>query len=190
MKRIIILLIFLTACTAEETLNIRKSAVSGSWYPGDNATIEKELSQYLANAKDYSLDDVDALIVPHAGWRFSGQVAAAGFRQLKDDYDTVILIGPSHQASYRGASISNATHYETPVGLMRISDKANELLKEELFLSHPTAHLKEHDLEIELPFLQHTLSNFEIIPVLIGSQTTLQDAVQIAGILDNFIEIA
>jgi len=131
---------------------------------------------------------IKALIVPHAGYRFSGQIAATAFKQLEDDYETIIILAPSHTSNFIGASIPSFTHYQTPLGSIKISKKAKSLLKEKLFQSHPTAHIKEHDIEIELPFLQTVLKDFEIIPVLIGASTTSDELNSIAQTLKKYVD--
>lgn len=188
---IIIALLIITGCTPPEEPVVRESAVAGSWYPGTEQEIQNAISRYYEQVEQEQIEgDIKALIVPHAGWRFSGQVAASGFKQLEDrSYDTVILMGPSHRALFAGASIPNATHYSTPLGLVLLSVKAKMLLQEMDFLSHETAHNEEHCLEIELPFLQHTLGDFKLIPIIIGPETDYEQMVRIAhsikGIMDD-----
>lgn len=172
-----------------EKKKIRKAAVAGSWYPGDKETLEATVNTYFNNVNDANLNGtIRAIIVPHAGYRFSGQVAATAFRQLEDDYETVIIMGPSHTSNFIGASIPDFTHYETPLGLVKISKKAKSLAEEKFFQSHPTAHLKEHDLEIELPFLQTVIKDFEIIPIIIGASTTPDELKGIAETLKKYVD--
>lgn len=193
---IVFLMIFLLILTYKSTnnfkfekKNIRKAAVAGSWYPGDKETLEKTIEKYLANVNKVEFNGtIKALIVPHAGYRFSGQVAATAFKQLREEYETVIIIGPSHTSNFIGASIPSFTHYKTPLGLVKISKKSKELSEEKLFQSHPTAHIKEHDIEIELPFLQSILGNFEVIPILIGASTTPTELKTIAEILKKYFD--
>lgn len=189
----VVILIFLLILAYKtnhfERRNIRKAAVAGSWYPGDKENLEAAINTYLNNVNKANLNGtIKALIVPHAGYSFSGQVAATAFRQLDDTYGTVIIIGPSHTSNFIGASIPDFTHYETPLGLVKLSNKAKELSKEKFFQSHPTAHLKEHDIEIELPFLQKVLKNFEIIPILIGASTTPDELNSIARTLKRYVD--
>ncbi|RMF54982.1 AmmeMemoRadiSam system protein B [Candidatus Woesearchaeota archaeon] len=191
---IILLLMVLLGCqtqVVEEKKVVRESAIAGSWYPNSEEEINKTLSNYFNNVEDAGLENIKAIIVPHAGWRFSGRVAAAAFKQLvqhKKDYNTVLILGPSHTSSFDGASIPNATHYETPLGLVKVSDKTKQLLAEPLFNSYNEAHKKEHSIEIELPFLQYALSNFEIIPVLIGPRTTVDEINSIASTLKKYVD--
>ena len=148
---------------------IREPVAAGSWYPGDKVTLKAAVRKYLSNAKKAELNGtIKAIIVPHAGYRFSGQVAAAAFKQIDNSYATVILLGPSHTYPLNGASILNVTHYKTPIGEIPLSKKVKELLKEDIIKTVPEAHAQEHSLEIELPFLQETLTDFELIPILVG----------------------
>ncbi|MBW2974104.1 AmmeMemoRadiSam system protein B [Candidatus Woesearchaeota archaeon] len=149
---------------------VRDTAVAGSWYPGDMETLQAAVDTYLGNVRKADFNGtVRAVIVPHAGYSFSGQVAAVAFRQLNSDHDKVILLGPSHHYPLSGASILDVTHYKTPLGEVKLSKTAKRLLKEEMINNVPEAHAEEHSLEIELPFLQQTLGDFELVPVLVGS---------------------
>ncbi len=172
-----------------EEKKIRKPAVAGSWYPGTRESITETLNNYYNNVRNVGIQNIRAIIVPHAGWRFSGQVASTAFKQIEGrQYNTVIIIGPSHTASFSGASIPDVTHYETPLGLVKVSQKAKKLLEEPLFISHETAHIREHDIEIELPFLQKSLGDFEIIPILIGPLTSYEEIKKIAKTLKKYID--
>jgi len=112
--------------------------------------------------------EVKALIVPHAGYVYSGQVAATGFKHLNGKYDTVIVLAPSHRYPLKGASLLDVTHFETPLGEVKLSEKRKDILKENIIESIPEAHAQEHSLEIELPFLQKMLGDFELIPIVVG----------------------
>ncbi|MFH0867882.1 MAG: AmmeMemoRadiSam system protein B [Candidatus Woesearchaeota archaeon] len=147
---------------------IREPVVAGSWYPGDKLTLKADIKKYFDNVNEAELDKIKAIIVPHAGYRFSGQIAAAAFKQLNSNYETVILMGPSHAYPLNDASILNVTHYKTPLGEIPLSKKVKELLKEDIINTIPEAHAQEHSLEIELPFLQEKLKDFELIPIVVG----------------------
>ncbi len=191
---IALLIIFLIIFAYKSTNNfekkkIRTAAVAGSWYPGDKVSLQADIEKYLANVNKVGLNGtIKALIVPHAGYRFSGQVAGTAFRQLREDYETVIILAPSHTSDFIGASIPDVTHYETPLGLVKISEKSKKLLEENFFQSHPTAHAKEHAIEIELPFIQTVLKDFEIIPILIGASTTPDELDSIAQTLKKYVD--
>jgi AmmeMemoRadiSam system protein B/AmmeMemoRadiSam system protein A len=171
---------------------VREPAFAGTWYPGTANELNNTVQEYFDNVKKLELNGtIKAIIVPHAGIEYSGQAAAAAFRQLEDqDYKTVIIIGPSHTDYFSGALISNFTHYKTPLGLVNVSDKAKELLNEDLFQLNPKAEQDEHDIEIELPFLQETLNNFEILPIIIGASTSQEELRQIALTLNKYVDDA
>jgi len=153
--------------------HVRKSVIAGSWYPGHRDELSKMLDGFFENAKNENLGRIRALIAPHAGYIYSGQVAAFSFKQIEsDDYSKVIILAPSHQYPFNGASIADYTHYETPLGEVRISSLAKELIKEsELISSTPAAHSREHSAEIEIPFLQRILEDFEIVPIILGGMS-------------------
>lgn len=185
---ILVFILFAKKSYFDDEQKIRNPAVAGSWYPSGKLDAENAIKGYLDNVKYGEIENIKAMIVPHAGWRASGQVAATAFKQLKDDYKTIILIGPSHTASFKGASITDFTHYKTPLGIIKVSDKAKEMLKEPAFTAHPTAHIKEHSLEIELPFLQTVLTDFEIIPIIIGHMTTKEELKNIAEVVKKYVD--
>ena len=178
---------------------VRPSAVAGSWYPGTKTQIITEIQKYFENnQKNYTLKNridslkaqhINAIIVPHAGWRFSGQVASGAFNAVcNKSYKTVIILAPSHHASFKGVSVGNFTHYETPLGKIKVSPITKNLLKEPLFSFYQTAHEKEHSIEIELPFLQYCLKDFEIVPILVGNFNSYSNLEQIANTLKKYID--
>lgn len=136
-------------------------------------------------------EDIRAVIVPHAGYMYSGKTAAYAYRYIKDK-KTVIILGPSHYAYFRGASIANVTHYMTPIGKVRLSAKTEDIkddLKDAgLLATEENIHDKEHSIEVQIPFLQESLGDFKLIPVLIGSATTYSDTEMIAGILKKYAD--
>jgi AmmeMemoRadiSam system protein B/AmmeMemoRadiSam system protein A len=189
---ILLFILLLIGCTAKpvEQKIVRAPAVSGSWYPGSASELTQIIDEYYKDITVESLGGIiKAVIVPHAGWRFSGKIAATAFNQIEGKkYKTVIIIGTSHYTDFGGASIGNYTHFQTPLGEIKLSDKRNILLKEKNFVSHPTADLKEHSIEIELPFLQKSLGDFELIPILLGFRTTYSQINEIAGSLKKVID--
>lgn len=166
----------LTKMTLNETQTtieprIRESAIAGSWYPADKEELKDLLNNYLDNSDTKDLGRIHALICPHAGYIYSGKIAALGYQQLKDRrYTKVIILAPSHHISLKGASIPNYTHYNTPLGSVKVSDISRKLAHEtSLIQTVEKAHIKEHSLEIQLPLLQLTQDEFEIIPILVVS---------------------
>jgi AmmeMemoRadiSam system protein A/AmmeMemoRadiSam system protein B len=112
---------------------------------------------------------IRALVSPHAGYIYSGIVAAAGYRQIDPSIRTVILLGPSHRVRLSDASIPEVDAYRTPLGDVRLAGLASTLRRLPGFKSVPEAHFKEHALEVQIPFLQVLLKDFEIVPILINS---------------------
>ncbi|MFH1132985.1 MAG: AmmeMemoRadiSam system protein B [Nanoarchaeota archaeon] len=173
----IILVMLLFGCAAPPIeKNVREPAVAGSWYPGDNATLHASLQERFAQIPRFELNGtVRALIVPHAGYAFSGGVAAAGFKQLSH-YETVFVLGPSHHLPLRGIMVPNYTHFRTPLGEVPVSGKTAPLAGRLGALFAPET--KEHSIELELPFLQERIGSFYLVPLLVGQTdaAALKDA--------------
>ena len=152
--------------------NVREPAVAGRFYAGTEAKLKKQVNNLLNNALTESLPGKPvALISPHAGYQYSGLVAAYGYNAIKDyDYKRVIVIAPSHYSRYMGASILDVDHYKTPLGLIKLDvGICNNLINNPpLIGTLKKAHAREHSLETQLPFLQMVLNNFELVPILIG----------------------
>jgi hypothetical protein len=158
----------------EEKANVRNAILAGSWYPGNKDTLTKRIEDYLSKVKARSLEgELKAIIVPHAGYMYSGQVAAHAYRLLQDrDFKRVIMIGPSHRVGFRGASVNMQSGYKTPLGIVPVDrDLGKRILNGDAFIQEvPQAHASEHSLEIQLPFLQTVLRDFRIVPILMGDQ--------------------
>jgi hypothetical protein len=144
-------------------MEIRKSVCSGTWYSSNKNILKSEVECYLNSIKKLNIRP-KIIVVPHAGYKFSGKVAAKAFAQIPKDTKKVIILGTSHHYPLIGASISNKDAYETPLGNVRICQEINK----KGFTSVEQAHLREHSIEIELPFLQVLLEDFCIIPILVG----------------------
>ena len=156
-----------------EGQNVREPAVAGRFYPDSEAELSKKINNYLDKALIEDLPGKPvAIISPHAGYQYSGAVAAYGYKAIKDHgYKRVIVLAPSHYARYRGASILDVEAYKTPLGLVRLNQGiCNNLINNPPFFGTlANAHKREHSLETQLPFLQVVLGNdFELIPVLIS----------------------
>ncbi len=156
---------------APEKKSVRESVIAGSWYPGKKEDLIKLIDSFLRNTDNAGLKDIKALIAPHAGYTYSGQVAAWAYKQIAGrKYKKVIILAPSHHVGFRGASIPGYTHFETPMGEVKVSGIAESMKKEsKLIQSIDLIEEKEHSLEIQLPFLQKVLnSDFELIPAVVG----------------------
>ena len=158
----------------QERENIRNAILAGSWYPGNKDALTKRIEGYLSKVKAGSLEgELKAIIVPHAGYMYSGQVAAHAYQLLQNrDFKRVIMIGPSHRVGFRGASVNMQSGYKTPLGIVPVDrDLGKRILNGNDFLQGvPRAHASEHSLEIQLPFLQTVLKDFQIVPILMGDQ--------------------
>lgn len=156
------------------TIQIRKPAVAGQFYPDDPNQLKLELDVHFRKAVASKALPVRALIVPHAGYVFSGLVAASAYNQLDENgsYKNIFIIGASHRYSFEGACISIADYYETPLGKVKVNNAlANKLIHSNpQFSQHKSAESLEHSLEVQLPFLQFKLTkDFQIVPILLGS---------------------
>lgn len=155
--------------------NIRPSAIAGRWYPGHPKKLTNTLLQYLDKAELKAADGkLLAIIVPHAGYVYSGQSAAYAFKLLQGKtFERVILTSPFHAMTYESLLTTSYSAYETPLGTIPIDMKAIERIDTHLKKSgmapiHRIQYEQEHSLEIELPFLQTVLSaSFELVPVMV-----------------------
>jgi hypothetical protein len=165
---------------------VRKPAVAGSFYPPDSLELSAMVDDYLGKAEKRDLTgNLVALWVPHAGYPFSGSVAACAFKQLENrKYETVIIVGPSHHVAFSGISISDRGFCRTPLGLVPIDSVIARQLEaaNKSFYYRPEVDTVEHCVEVELPFLQKTLGAFKVVPVIFG-QVSAQDISDFADAL-------
>ncbi len=149
--------------------------VAGQFYPADKNELSKAIDSYLSPYKVIEGEgQLIALIAPHAGYEFSGPVAGYAFKQLTNkNYDTVIIVGPSHYMQFDGISVIPSGEYATPLGKVKIDE---EMAKSLMAYSSKITYVKEawekeHSVEVEIPYLQKTLRNFKIVPVIMGYQS-------------------
>ncbi|MDH3375473.1 MAG: AmmeMemoRadiSam system protein B [Gammaproteobacteria bacterium] len=152
--------------------SVRSAAVAGSFYPSEPRELRKQLGRLLSAAGG-SLAPPKAVIVPHAGYVYSGAVAAAAYAALHDHRDTirrVVLLGPAHRVYLAGLGAPTAAEFETPLGRVAIDqDAVAELLANLPFVqARDDAHRDEHSLEVQIPFLQTTLGDFRLLPLVVG----------------------
>jgi len=171
---------------------IRRPAVANIFYPGDKINLKSMVNALLAGVDERFIQETRqkagltlALISPHAGYVYSGQVAAYGYRLIENtNWDVVVLLGPSHYVHFEGAALSPAALFQTPLGEIPVSqDYTSELIQESphMFSYLSTAHEREHCLETQLPFLQTVIEGeFQIVPILLGSlsQHAIHDIAQ------------
>jgi AmmeMemoRadiSam system protein B len=157
------------------TEKIRPAAVAGSFYPGDPHRLEAEVGRLLSQAPPSGGAAPKALIAPHAGYVYSGVVAATAFAQLRERADAitrVVVIGPAHYVPLRGIALPTAEVFATPLGRVAVDRDALASLAGLPFVSTmDAAHAPEHAIEVELPFLQRVLLRFTLVPLLVGSAT-------------------
>jgi len=179
-----LLILFILAepgCRSQEHVAVvppvdRPTAAAGSFYPSDPVELRAMLADLFSKAKAGQGKDVLAVICPHAGYEFSGVVAASSYRQLDPDkqYDNIFIIGSSHHVSFMGASIYNQGDYVTPLGKVKVNTAlANKLIKENaVFTFNPDADKNEHSVEVQVPFLQYYLKkSFTLVPIILGTQS-------------------
>ncbi|MPY23494.1 AmmeMemoRadiSam system protein B [Shewanella psychropiezotolerans] len=158
--------------------SIRPPAVAGLFYPADPIVLSAELSSYMSHASLHKIQHSTpkmipkAIIVPHAGYIYSGLVAAHGFScisAITDKIKRVVLLGPAHTLYLQGCAIPESTHFSTPLGNLPIdSSGAEKLAAYDAVTISNIPHKNEHSLEVELPFLQHCLDEFTLLPILVG----------------------
>ncbi len=171
-------------------MSVRRPAVAGSFYPAGKEELAQAVDGMLASAKDAAVEGtLRGLVVPHAGYVYSGPVAACGYRLLSGESGRVrkaLIMGPSHYALFLGACESGHDEWETPLGRVKARSEAKGLVS-----VLPQAHGPEHCIEVQLPFLQRTLGEFEAWPLLLGEVDPKELAAQLSGAAgDDTIVIA
>ena len=177
---LIVLFGLLPLVLAASAAGVRRSAIAGSWYPGSPSLAAAEVTRMLRAAAAESPAPAGkpvALVVPHAGWRYSGRAAAAAFRTVqRGDFTRVVVVAPSHHSGFTGFALSEASAYRTPLGDIPLDREAIAALTDpRLARPVPGAEDEEHAVEIELPFLQQALGTFTLVPILAGNTTPEQD---------------
>jgi len=152
-----------------------QAGVAGQFYPADKAKLSKDIDSYLKGYKVIGGEgELIAIIVPHAGYEYSGRIAGYAYKQLTNkSFDTVIVMGPSHYVQFDGVSIMPKGEYGTPLGKIRIDEE----MSAKIMSYNPKikyvkeAWEKEHSVDVQVPFLQKTMRNFKIVPMVFGYQS-------------------
>ncbi|HSD62377.1 MAG TPA: AmmeMemoRadiSam system protein B [Ignavibacteriaceae bacterium] len=171
---------------------VRKPAVAGYFYPADSSKLKDEVGLLLQiTAGEKIPEKLFGIVVPHAGYTYSGKTAAYGFNLLnKNKVKTVIVLSPSHREYFPGISVYEGDAYQTPLGIIPVNKKISNVLtnNSKTIFKGREGHGQEHAIEVQLPFLQMVLDDFEIVPVVMGDQGKLyidELAVKIAEAADE-----
>jgi len=181
---VLLLSIFLTACASEkkqeeeaeketeEELVIRHPAHAGKFYPGDAEELKAMVESFLVEAKSEPLEGVIAITTPHAGYVYSGQIAAEAFKSASQTQpDTIVLIGPYHYAPLTGAAVFCKGTFLSPLGASVIDEDLARLFIDKVdgAYDYPAPHYQEHSLENQLPFIHHIWGDVPIVPIILNS---------------------
>lgn len=170
----ILCLFFLSTIVVSASGFVREPILAGSWYPKEPEALRRDITGFLRQVPpDNKTGQLVALISPHAGYRYSGQVAAHAYKLLENrKFDTVIVVAPSHHHRFDGVSVYNQGDFRTPLGDIPLDlAMIRAIMDQDTTVRFiPEAHAKEHSLEIQLPFLQTVLPGFRLVPLVMGDQ--------------------
>ena len=168
--------------------DVRQAAVAGMFYPGDASELEAQVRQYLEEAKTNRLPP-KAMIVPHAGYIYSGPVAASAYATLLNrthPINRVVVMGPSHRVAFEGIAVPTVSGFATPLGSIPLAQsRLDELAGLSGVIANDSPHSQEHCLEVQLPFLQLVLDEFELLPLVVGSASVEQVAAVLRKLWDG-----
>ncbi len=166
--------------------SVRSPAVAGSFYPGHAQGLKNTINTYLEQADPPALDNVRAVIVPHAGYIYSGPIAAFAYKVLAAQPkppERVFLMGPAHRAWFPGIALGDYAAFRTPLGDVTVEQSLAQTLidSKTVFSALPSAHHGEHSLEVQIPFLQVVCPSVPIVPLLFGEVDPIEVARALAG---------
>ncbi len=171
---------------------IREPAVGGSFYPGNADVLKADIEGYLKKVPAQELSGtIYGIISPHAGYMYSGQAAAYGYRTVMGrHYDTVIIVAPSHRSFFVGAAVQARGGYRTALGVVPVDEELARKLVDRDGEVHEDVrvHAGEHSIEVQIPFLQSVLENFKIVPLILGSSQDPESSDQLADVIYDCIE--
>lgn len=176
MKTWLFLWMFIIGVQAESVKSVYQSPLAKrGWYSQDKEELKKQLQQLLQIKQEAPDFKINTLVLPHAGIRYSGAIAATGFNLIQaEDFKRIVILGPSHQYQLSNqASCPTYTHYQTPLGEVALDlEFIANLVREEGFIQQNKYHENEHSVQMEIPFLQMIFNDVEIVPVLVGQLDT------------------
>lgn len=168
-------------------MQIRKPAVAGAFYPGNQQELQMMMNSMLQpQPNDPLVQTLFGIIVPHAGYMYSGEVAARAYRCLVGkEYRRAVVVSPSHREYFQGISVYDGDAYQTPLGTIEVDTE----LRNHIVALYPeikvtsAGHRAEHALEVQLPFLQSVLHNWRLVPLVMGEQSpkTIQMLAELIG---------
>ncbi|MCP3966311.1 MAG: AmmeMemoRadiSam system protein B [Lentisphaerae bacterium] len=173
MKYFLYTLLTLCLCgqLAAKTIN---SSIAGKWYPSDPKVLTKQIKSFVDNADVRVYKNVNGLLLPHAGYKYSGGIAGAGIRQIMGKkYKRVIVLGPSHHHPIMNKiCIPDVKFFKTPLGTISVDTEVISKLRKYKFVEvDKSPHMVDHSIQIELPMLQYALKDFKLVPILVGRIT-------------------
>jgi len=180
MKKILFLIVFLltlSSCRSQtndaaDNGPVRRTAFAGKFYAADSSLLRKQIETFLKNAKPPQSDNIIAMVVPHAGYIYSGQIDADAYNQVKDNkYDLIVILGTNHTtAGFTGISVYPEGAFAAPLGDLRIDNiAASELLKRDSDVNTDlSVHKEEHSIEVQIPFIKYLFPDVKILPVIVG----------------------
>lgn len=165
--------------------HLRPAAVAGLFYPGSPDHLSRDIVGFLADAEAFIAPRLKAIVVPHAGYAYSGPIAASAYALLASRRATirrVVLLGPVHRTAVQGLALPACEAFATPLGTVAIDAPAVEAIRElPQVVVDAAAHRQEHALEVQIPFLQTLLDSFTLLPLAVGEATPQQ----VAAVLDR-----
>jgi AmmeMemoRadiSam system protein B len=164
---------------------VRKPAVAGLFYPDDPQALKAQLRELFAGVVDADGPPPKAIIAPHAGYVYSGGIAASAYARLRPARDRirrVVLLGPAHRVGFRGLARSTAEYFETPLGRIPIDAEAMASIADlPQVVARDDAHFLEHSLEVHIPFLQMLFDDFKLVPLVTGDA----NAIEVGDVLER-----
>jgi MEMO1 family protein len=163
----------------------RPAAVAGAFYSNDATILKQDIADLLGRVEDVESEIPKAVIAPHAGYIYSGKVAAnvyAQFKTVQSSIKKIILLGPSHRVAFHGMAIPSVDYFATPLGKIKLDASLLATLKHfPHVIVSDQAHAEEHSLEVQLPFMQTVFDEFELLPIVVGQI----DPEAVADLLNN-----
>ncbi len=174
---------------SEPARSVLRSSLAGTWYSDDPKALRQQLDGFFQKADAKPIENVVALILPHAGYTWSGQTAAFGLKATEKQYKRVVVIGPSHRTDMEEiVSVPRATHYETPLGQIPLDTEfMDKLLKFPMVQNVPAAHQAENSIEMQVPIVQYRQGDFKLVPIVAG-HCSLETIERIGAVLRSLVD--